>query len=41
MRLAINYAIEKEFIMELVLNGGGKIATSPIAPVVFRFTKKN
>ena len=40
LRLAINYAVDKNSIIEVVLNGAGKIATSPIAPGVFGFTDK-
>lgn len=40
LRLAINYAIDKEAIIEVILNGAGEIATSPIAPGVFGHTDK-
>lgn len=40
LRLAINYAIDKEALIDVVLNGAGKVATSPIAPGVFGFTDK-
>ncbi len=40
LRLAINYAIDKQAIIDVVLNGGGHIATSPLAPKVFGFTDK-
>jgi peptide/nickel transport system substrate-binding protein len=40
VRKAINYAIDKQAIIDVILNGNGKIATSPIAPGVFGFTDK-
>lgn len=40
VRKAINYAIDKQAIVDVVLNGSGKIANSPIAPGVFGFTDK-
>ncbi|MGL5123595.1 MAG: ABC transporter substrate-binding protein [Fusobacteriaceae bacterium] len=40
VRQAINYAIDKESIINAVLNGSGTLATSPIAPAVFGFTLK-
>ena len=40
LRLAINYAIDKQSIVDVVLDGAGKIATSPLAPSVFGFTNK-
>lgn len=40
VRKAINYAIDKSSIIDAVLLGTGKIATSPIAPAVFGFTDK-
>lgn len=40
VRKAINYAINKQAIIDVILNGNGKIATSPIAPGVFGFTDK-
>lgn len=40
VRKAINYAIDKQAIIDIILNGNGKIATSPIAPGVFGFTDK-
>lgn len=40
VRKAINYAIDKEAIVNVILNGSGNIATSPIAPGVFGFTDK-
>ena len=35
--LAINHAIDKQAIIDVVLNGAAQIATSPIAPGVFGF----
>ncbi|MGL4568652.1 MAG: glutathione ABC transporter substrate-binding protein [Fusobacteriaceae bacterium] len=40
VRKAINYAVDKQSIIDVVLSGGGNIATSPIAPGVFGFTGK-
>ena len=40
VRKAINYAVDKQAIVDVILNGSGKIATSPIAPGVFGFTDK-
>ncbi len=40
LRLAINYAIDKQSIVDVVLNGAGKVATSPLAPGVFGFTDR-
>lgn len=40
VRKAINYAIDKQAIVDVVLNGSGKVATSPIASAVFGFTDK-
>ena len=40
VRKAINYAIDKQAIVDVILNGNGKVATSPIAPRVFGFTDK-
>ena len=40
LRLAINYAIDKQSIVDVVLDGAGKVATSPLAPGVFGFTDK-
>lgn len=40
VRKAINYAIDKQAIIDVILNGNGKIATSPIASGVFGFTDK-
>lgn len=40
VRKAINYAIDKQAIIDVILNENGKIATSPIAPGVFGFTDK-
>ncbi len=40
VRKAINYAIDKQSIVDVVLNKGGKIATSPLAPSIFGFTNK-
>lgn len=40
VRKAINYAIDKQAIIDVILSGNGKIATSPIAPGVFGFTDK-
>lgn len=40
VRKAINYAIDKQAIVDVILNGNGKVATSPIAPGVFGFTDK-
>ena len=40
LRLAINYAIDNKALIDVVLNGAGKVSTSPIAPGVFGFTDK-
>ena len=40
VRKAINYAVDKQAIVNVILNGSGKVATSPIAPGVFGFTDK-
>ena len=40
VRKAINYAVDKQAIVDVILNGSGKVATSPIAPGVFGFTDK-
>ena len=40
VRKAVNYAVDKQAIIDVILNGSGKIATSPIAPGVFGFTDK-
>lgn len=40
IRQAINYAIDKQSIIDAILNGSGTLATSPIAPSVFGFTQK-
>ncbi|MGL4688347.1 MAG: glutathione ABC transporter substrate-binding protein [Fusobacteriaceae bacterium] len=40
VRQAINYAIDKQSIIDAVLSGSGTLATSPIAPTVFGFTTK-
>ncbi|MGL4981112.1 MAG: glutathione ABC transporter substrate-binding protein [Fusobacteriaceae bacterium] len=40
VRKAINYAVDKQAIIDVVLAGAGNIATSPIAPGVFGFTDK-
>ncbi|MGL6064631.1 MAG: ABC transporter substrate-binding protein [Fusobacteriaceae bacterium] len=40
VRQAINYAIDKQSIIDAVLSGSGTLATSPIAPAVFGFTTK-
>ncbi|MGL5054942.1 MAG: glutathione ABC transporter substrate-binding protein [Fusobacteriaceae bacterium] len=40
VRKAINYAVDKQAIIDVVLGGAGKISTSPIAPGVFGFTDK-
>lgn len=40
VRKAINYAIDKQSIIDAVLLGTGKIATSPIGSAVFGFTDK-
>lgn len=40
VRKAINYAIDKQAILDVVLNGNGKLATSPLAAGVFGFTDK-
>ncbi|MGL4653999.1 MAG: ABC transporter substrate-binding protein [Cetobacterium sp.] len=38
LRKAIDYAIDKEAIVNIILNGYGKVANSVIAPNVFGFT---
>jgi peptide/nickel transport system substrate-binding protein len=40
VRKAVNYAIDKQAIVDVVLNGSGKVTNSPIAPAVFGFTDK-
>lgn len=34
VRQALNYAIDKEALVERVLNGGGQVATGPISPLL-------
>lgn len=40
VRKAINYAVDKQAIVDVILNGSGKVASSPIALGVFGFTDK-
>ena len=40
LRLAINYAIDRQAIIDVAMNGVANVATSPIAPGVFGFTEE-
>jgi peptide/nickel transport system substrate-binding protein len=39
VRQAINHAIDKQIIIDTVLNGAGTVANAPIAPKVFGYSK--
>lgn len=39
VRQALNYAIDKEAIVKKILEGAGTVATAPIPPAVFGYTK--
>jgi len=39
VRQALNYAVDKEAIVKRVLEGAGIVATSPVCPAVFGYTK--
>ena len=40
LRLAINHAIDRQAIIDVVMSGAANVATSPIAPGVFGFSTK-
>lgn len=39
VRQALNYAVDKNAIVQVILEGAGSVATAPISPAVFGYTK--